>query len=125
MGAFFFGGLLTLPLVLVVPVPAPPGPSDVLYLLLLAAMCSALAYVLYFRLVAEVGATLAVSVEFAVTLVAVVVGAAFLGERLSPAQLLGGVVIVAGCSLVLGLVPPRGVREARAAPETAVGTELP
>jgi drug/metabolite transporter (DMT)-like permease len=110
MGAFFFGGLMTLPLLLAVPVPAPPQPIDFAYLVLLAVMCSALAYVLYFRLVAEVGATLAVSVEFVVTLVAVVVGAVLLGERLSVAQLLGGAVIVAGCALVLDLIPPRRVR---------------
>jgi drug/metabolite transporter (DMT)-like permease len=107
MGAFFFGGLMALPLLLVVPVPTEPRPLDVGYLVLLAGMCSALAYVLYFRLVAEVGATLAVSVEFCVTLVAVVIGAAFLGERLSVVQLLGAAVIIVGCTLVLDLIPSR------------------
>jgi drug/metabolite transporter (DMT)-like permease len=108
IGAFVAGGLLTLPLLLVVRVPAPPAPRDYGYLTVLAAICSALAYVLYFRLVAEVGATIAVSVEFLVTVVAVLVGAVVLGERLSAVQLVGGVVIVAGCALVLGLVPGRG-----------------
>ena len=109
IGAFLFGGLMTLPLLLVVPVPAQPGAVDLGYLVLLAGLCSALAYVLYFRLVAEVGATLAISVEFAVTLVAVLIGALLLGERLSVPQLIGGAVIVVGCGLVLGLVPrPRG-----------------
>jgi drug/metabolite transporter (DMT)-like permease len=63
--------------------------------------------VLYFRLVAEVGPTVAISVEFLVTVVAVVTGAAFLGERLSLVQLVGGAVIIAGCALVLGLVGRR------------------
>lgn len=105
IGAFVAGGLLTLPLLLVVPVPRPPALLDVGYLTLLAGMCSALAYVLYFRLVAEVGATTAISVEFLVTVVAVLVGALLLGERLSGVQLVGGLVIVAGCALVLGLLP--------------------
>ena len=67
IGAFLYGGLMTLPLLLLVPVPAMPTLRDLGLLVLLAGMCSALAYVLYFRLVAEVGATIAISVEFVVT----------------------------------------------------------
>jgi drug/metabolite transporter (DMT)-like permease len=107
IGAFFFGGLVAMPLLVLVPVPTTPGPADVGVVVLLAAVCSALAYVLYFRLVAEVGATVAISVEFLVTVVAVVVGAGLLGERLSAVQVIGGAVIIAGCALVLGLVPWR------------------
>jgi drug/metabolite transporter (DMT)-like permease len=106
-GAFLSGGLLTLPLLLVVPVPTVPRPVDVGYLLLLGAVMSALAYVLYFRLVADLGATRAISVEFVVTAIAVVIGSVLLHERLSVAQLAGAVVIVSGCALVLGLVPLR------------------
>ena len=107
IGAFFFAGLMTLPLMLAVPVPTTPRPVDYLYLVGLAAMCSALAYVLYFRLVSEVGATLAISVEFAVTVIAVAVGALLLDESLSVMQIVGAGVIIVGCSLVLGLVPGR------------------
>ena len=107
IGAFLVGGLLVLPLLVVVPVPRTPVLSDLGYLVLLAAFCSALAYVLYFRLVAEVGATIAVSVEFLVTVIAVVIGAVVLGERLSLVQVLGGVVIIVGCSMVLGVLPAR------------------
>jgi drug/metabolite transporter (DMT)-like permease len=107
IGAFFFGGLFMLPALLVAPVPRTPTARDYLYLVLLAGLCSGMAYVLYFRLVAEVGPTVAISVEFLVTVVAVVTGATFLGERLSLVQLLGGVVIIAGCALVLGLVGRR------------------
>jgi drug/metabolite transporter (DMT)-like permease len=124
IGAFFFGGLMTLPLLLVVPVPTQPRPVDFLYLVLLAAMCSALAYVLYFRLVAEVGATLAISVEFLVTVIAVVIGAVLLQERLSVGQLIGGAVIIAGCSLVLGLVPPRRIGSSAPAAEALVGPDV-
>jgi len=107
IAAFVVGGLMTLPLLFVVPVPTKPAPIDFAYLVLLAGMCSALAYVLYFRLVAEAGATVAISVEFLVTVIAVFVGAALLGERLSPVQLAGGAVIIGGCALVLGLIPGR------------------
>lgn len=107
IGAFLVGGILTLPLLALVPVPEPPSALDVGGLLLLAGLCSSLAYVLYFRLVAEVGATLAISVEFVVPVVAVAIGVLLLGERLSIAQLIGGAVIVVGCALVVGLLPLR------------------
>ena len=63
---------------------------------------------LYFRLVGAIGPTRAISVEFAVTLVAVLIGALLLGEELTAPQLLGAAIILAGCALVLGLVPLRG-----------------
>ena len=107
IAAFVVGGMLTLPLLFVVPVPTQPALVDFGYLVLLAGMCSALAYVLYFRLVAEVGATTAISVEFLVTVIAVIVGAGLLNEHLSVVQLLGGAVILVGCALVLELMPGR------------------
>jgi drug/metabolite transporter (DMT)-like permease len=107
MGAFLYGGLMTLPLLLVVPVPTTPAPVDYLLLVVLAGFCSALAYVLYFRLVAEVGATIAISVEFVVTVIAVAVGALVLREPLSVVQLVGAAVIITGCTMVLGLLPTR------------------
>ncbi|MFC7479803.1 DMT family transporter [Luedemannella flava] len=107
IGAFFFGGAFMLPMLVVVPVPDRPAPLDYGYLALLAILCSSLAYVLYFRLVAEAGATIAISVEFVVTVIAVLVGALWLGEHLSVVQLVGGAIIIAGCALVLGLFPRR------------------
>lgn len=107
IGSFFAGGLLTLPLLLAVPVPGTPQPIDYLYLLVLAAVMSALTYVIYFWLVGRIGATRAISVEFAVTIVAVIVGAVVLGEELTMMQLVGAAIIIAGCSLVLGLLPLR------------------
>ncbi len=107
IGAFLFGGIVAFPLLLVVPVPVTPTLADVGELFLLAGLCSCLTYIMYFRLVAEVGATIAISVEFAVTLVAVAIGAVLLGERLTPAQIVGGVTISVGCALVLGFVPAR------------------
>lgn len=109
-GAFLAGGVLTLPLLLLVPIPTFPQAIDWLYLAISGAVMSATTYVLYFGLVARIGATRTISVEFAVTLVAVLVGALFLGEHLSVLQVLGGVVILLGCMLVLGLLPGRRKR---------------
>lgn len=104
IGSFLWGGLMTLPLLWLVPVPTTPRLIDFGYLLLLGSTMSALAYVIYFRLVSAIGATKTISVEFVVTVVAVLVGTLLLGERLSLAQMLGTLSIIAGCALVLGLV---------------------
>lgn len=104
-GAFLAGGVITLPLLYFVPVPGTPQPVDYLYLLILGALMSATTYVLYFRLVKTIGATRAISVEFAVTVVAVLVGALLLREPLSAPQIAGAIIIIAGCALVIGLVP--------------------
>ena len=106
-GAFLAGGMLTLPLLLFVPIPTLPTLPDYLYLLISGSVMSATTYVLYFGLVTRIGATRTISVEFVVTVVAVFIGALFLGESLSLLQLLGSVIIMLGCALVLGLVPGR------------------
>ncbi|PWB32374.1 EamA family transporter [Pseudomonas sp. SDI] len=109
-GAFLVGGLLTLPLLFWVPVPALPEAIDVLYLVISGSIMSAMTYVLYFGLVARIGATKTISVEFVVTLVAVLVGALFLDEQLNLLQISGGLVIMLGCTLVLGLLPGKRSR---------------
>jgi drug/metabolite transporter (DMT)-like permease len=105
--AFLFGGLMTLPLLLAVPVPAMPRAIDFLYLAILACVMSAMTYVVYFRLVASIGATRTISVEFAVTVIAVLVGTVMLGESLTIIQAFGAVAIIAGCILVLDPFPRR------------------
>lgn len=111
-GAFVAGAGVTAPLLLAVPVPGVPGLSDYAALLVLGALMSATTYVLYFKLVASIGPTRAISVEFAVTVVAVAVGALLLDERLTATQIAGAMVIALGCTMVLGLLPSRGGRKA-------------
>jgi drug/metabolite transporter (DMT)-like permease len=101
--SFLFGGLMTLPLLIVVPVPTLPRLVDIIYLLILGAIMSAMNYVLYFRLVSTIGATKSISVEFAVTGIALLIGAVLLHERLSAIQIAGTLNIAVGCLLVLEL----------------------
>jgi drug/metabolite transporter (DMT)-like permease len=101
------GGLITLPLMIPVPVPGPISMVDLGWLFALAAIISALNYTLYFKLVAEIGATKTISVEFLVTVVAVIVGTMLLGERLSLIQFAGAAIIICGCVLVLDLFKPK------------------
>ncbi|MGL4488823.1 MAG: DMT family transporter [Rhizobiaceae bacterium] len=97
------GGLLVMPIIFLVPIPRAITLIDFGWLFLLAAIVSALNYVLYFKLVAEIGATKTISVEFLVTVVAVLVGMFMLGESLSVVQFAGAATIIAGCAMVLDL----------------------
>ncbi|MBI3367008.1 MAG: DMT family transporter, partial [Burkholderiales bacterium] len=82
-----------------------PGPLAWGAVLALAVLCSALGYVLYFRLIAHTGPTHAASVTFLIPLFAMAWGSWFLGETVTPAMVIGCAVIVAGTALVIGLWP--------------------
>lgn len=75
-------------------------PRRVLALVLLGAVGTGLAYVLYYRLIADLGPTPASLVTYLVPVVAVAVGVVFLDEPFSLRLVAGGVLIVAGIALV-------------------------
>lgn len=107
------GGQLAAALALAVPAlwwwpAATPGALAWGSVLLLAVLCTALAYVLFFRLIARVGPANATTVTFLVPAFAVAWGALFLGESLTLQMLLGCAVIFAGTALATGLLPRAG-----------------
>jgi len=70
----------------------------------LALVCTGTAYIMFFRLIASVGPTGAVSVTFLVPVFGVLWGVWFLDEVLTPQILAGAAVILVGTALALGLV---------------------
>jgi drug/metabolite transporter (DMT)-like permease len=66
--------------------------------------CTALAYLLYFRLIARIGAVRASAVAFLIPAFASVWGLAFLHEPITLQMLLGGAIILLGTGLSLKLV---------------------
>ena len=80
-------------------------PTRLLAIVLLGCVGTGAAYVLYYRLVADIGPTRTSLVTYLVPVVAVVVGAVALHERLSPRQALGALLIVGGIALVNGTRP--------------------
>ena len=105
--------LLLLPVTLLVDrpwtlaVPALPVWGAVLGI---AALSTALAYVLYFRILATAGATNILLVTFLIPVSAILLGALVLGERLDPRHYLGMALI--GCGLAA--IDGRLLRIARA-----------
>ena len=79
----------------------------------LALLCTGLAYVLYFRLIAHTGATNAMTVTFLIPAFAMAWGWLALGERPGPDMLIGAAVILAGTALAIGLVRWPAARPAR------------
>ena len=70
----------------------------------LALLCTALAYLLYFRLIANLGAARAISVAFLLPLFGVLWGAVFLDEAVTAAMGLGCAVILLGTALTTGVL---------------------
>jgi len=68
----------------------------------LAIFCTALGYVLYFRLIEHAGATNALLVTLLVPPVAILLGASFLGESLAPQDFLGLALIALGLAAIDG-----------------------
>ena len=77
------------------------GPGDLtgrvlVSIVLLGVLSTGLAYVLYFRLIADIGATSASAVNYVVPIAAVVTGILFLGESLTWNVVAGGLIVLAG-----------------------------
>ncbi len=70
----------------------------------LATFSTAFAFMLYYRLIADVGPVKAITVTLLVPVFGMAWGVIFLDEPLTPGRLAGCAIILAGCSLVLGLV---------------------
>jgi drug/metabolite transporter (DMT)-like permease len=100
-GSQLGAALLLLPLLPLAPIRAVPTPGEIAVLLALALVCSAVAYVLYFRLIASVGPTRALTVTFLIPLFALFWGALFLNEPITANMLAGCTMVVVATWLVV------------------------
>lgn len=86
---------------------AMPGPAAWGSALSLALLCTAIALVMYFRLLQRVGPTQAVSVTFLIPVFGMLWGGLFLHEQVSARMLAGGAVVMLGLALAVGLIDPK------------------
>lgn len=97
--------LIMLPLVLFLDRPwtlAPPGVAVVGAVIGVAAISTALAYVLYFRILATAGATNLLLVTFLIPVSAILLGTTFLGEALQVRHFAGMMLIGVGLAAIDG-----------------------
>jgi len=81
-----------------------PGLHSWLQVLILGVACTALAYILYFRLIANVGAAKAITVAYLVPVFGVMWGIVFLDEHLSPGMWVGAGLVILGVALTTGIL---------------------
>ncbi|HEX7812571.1 MAG TPA: DMT family transporter [Burkholderiales bacterium] len=103
-GSLLGAALIILPLLPLYPPPGAPTLPVVLSVLALALLCSTVAFVLYFRLIADVGPTRALTVTFLMPAFGMIWGALLLGEHITLVMLGGCALILLGTSLVFDLL---------------------
>jgi drug/metabolite transporter (DMT)-like permease len=79
-----------------------PGLGTLAALVAVALLCTALAYLLYFRILATAGATNLMLVTLIIPVGALLLGAIFRGERASGLTLVGLLLILAGLAAIDG-----------------------
>lgn len=100
VGSQLFAALWIAPLLPFVPAVATPTPLVIAAVATLAILCSAIAYLLYFRLIADIGNTGALTVTYLVPIFGVLWGWLLLDEAVTLIAVAGGVLILAGVLLV-------------------------
>lgn len=111
-GSMWAATLLVLPLVWAVPAHATPTASHWVAVTALGMLCTGAAFLIYFRLIRDVGPVRALSVTFLIPVFGVLWGALFLREPVGWNTLIGGAIILLGTALTNGLVSvPRRAAE--------------
>jgi drug/metabolite transporter (DMT)-like permease len=81
-----------------------PGAGEWAAAVALGLVCTALAYLIYFRLVRNAGASKAVTVTFLIPVFGIFWGALFLDEPVTPALLVSCVLVLIGTALATGVI---------------------
>ncbi len=103
-GSMVSGTIVLLPMGLWLWPEANPGMLEWGSALALGMLCTAFAYVVFFEVVGRTGATNASTVTFIVPGFAILWGALFLGETLTPRIIVGMLVTLAGTGFTTGLI---------------------
>ncbi|EAQ96873.1 DMT family transporter [Congregibacter litoralis] len=109
-GSLWAATLLVLPFMPFAPVPEVWAPGAVAAALVLGVLCTGVAYLLYFHLIATVGAPSALTVGYLIPLWGVLWGWLFLDEAVGLHTLLGAGLVLSGTMLVTNFNPARGLR---------------
>ena len=75
--------------------------------LALGVLCTGIAYLIFFKLIREIGAPSTLTVTFLIPLFGILWGALFLGEPVSPGTFVGAACVLLGTAWVTGFSPTR------------------
>jgi drug/metabolite transporter (DMT)-like permease len=104
-GSMWAATLCLAPVTPFFPMHALPGFWVAISVLLLGILCSGVAYVLYFGLMTEVGASQTLSVTFLIPVFGILWGNLFLHEPVTPQMIVGGLIVLVGTALITGFNP--------------------
>ncbi|MGV7208983.1 DMT family transporter [Oxalobacteraceae bacterium A2-2] len=108
-GSMWAATLLVLPVLPFAPAPGQPTIGIMGAVLALGILCSGVAYLIYFRLIQDVGPASALTVTFLSPLFGILWGVLFLGEHIGWNTLVGAPIVIAGTALVTGFRPGLGL----------------
>ena len=101
-GSLFFSSAILLPLAIRSRPEVIPEGVIWLSVLSLGIVCTGVGYVLFYRLIAEIGSQRAITTTYLIPLFSIFWGSLFLGETLTVAMFLGGVTVLLGVALTTG-----------------------
>jgi drug/metabolite transporter (DMT)-like permease len=104
-GSMWAATLLVVPAAPFFPALAPATPGVLVAALALGVVCSGVAYLLYFRLIADLGPAPALTVTFLIPVFGVLWGALFLGEHVGLSTVAGSLIVIVGTAFVTGFSP--------------------
>lgn len=104
-GSMWAAVLIVLPFVFFIPMREAPDLTITTSVIALGAVCTGLAYLLYFNLINELGAPSALSVTFLIPVFGILWGNLFLDEAIGINTVVGSILVITGTMLVTGLSP--------------------
>ncbi len=104
-GSMWAATILVIPALAFFPSPGQPSAGIMGAALALGVMCTGVAYILYFKLIEDVGTTSALTVTFLNPLFGILWGSLFLGEVVGWYTIAGAAIVITGTALVTGFAP--------------------
>lgn len=104
-GSMWASTLLVLPVLPFFPAPGEPTIGIMSAVIALGVLCSGVAYLIYFRLIEDIGPASALTVTFLSPLFGILWGVLFLGETIGWYTFAGAAIVIAGTALVTGFRP--------------------
>ena len=104
-GSMWASTLLVLPALALFPSPAAPTAGVMAATLVLGVVCTGAAYIVYFKLIDDVGPTSALTVTFLTPVFGILWGALFLGEIVGWHTMTGAAIVIIGTAMVTGFTP--------------------
>ncbi|WP_299775710.1 DMT family transporter [uncultured Pseudoteredinibacter sp.] len=103
-GSMWASVIIVLPLLPFFPLREAPTQDILTSVVLLGVVCTGLAYLLYFRLISDLGPSSALSVTFLIPVFGIFWGHIFLDEEIGLNTIIGSILVIAGTMFVTGFI---------------------